>query len=254
VSPSEKMNFENIWVFIPAFNSAKTLEKTLGDIPSEIQNVVVVDDGSVDETSKIAKTHKVNLIRHEKNRGYGATQKSGYKFAIDNGAEVVIMLHADYQYDSRVTLLMAELISLGNCDIVLGNRIRTRREALQGGMPVWRYLINRISTFFENVLLGQNLGDFHSGLRAYSRKALNTIKFESNSDNFSFDQEFLVQACALNLRIGDIPIPVRYESSSSSISVRQTIRYGNGALLILAKYVLHRLKILRNPRFTSKLS
>jgi glycosyltransferase involved in cell wall biosynthesis len=252
VNASEKMNFENIWVFIPAYNSAKTLEKTLNDIPVQIQNVVVVDDGSVDETVKIAETHNVNVIKHEKNRGYGATQKSGYSFAINNGAEVVIMLHADYQYDSRVSLVMAELIILGNCDIVLGNRIRTRREALAGGMPVWRYLINRISTFFENVLLGQNLGDFHSGLRAYSRSALNMIRYETNSDNFSFDQQFLVQACALDLRIGDIPIPVRYESNSSSISVRQTIRYGNGALLILLKYVLHKTKILKNYKFTSK--
>jgi hypothetical protein len=162
------------------------------------------------------------------------------------------MLHADYQYDSRVTLVMAELIALDNCDIVLGNRIRTRQEALQGGMPIWRYLINRVSTIFENVLLGQKLGDFHSGLRAYSRTALNRIKYETNSNNFSFDQEFLVQACALNLRIGDIPIPVRYESNSSSISIRQTIRYGNGALLILLKYLLHKSRILKNSRFTSK--
>lgn len=249
---TEGINFENIWVFIPAFNSAYTLEQTLKDIPKEIQNVVVVDDGSVDETSKIAKSHDVHLIKHEINRGYGATQKSGYKFAIESGAEIVIMLHADYQYDSRVTLVMAELIALDNCDIVLGNRIRTRREALQGGMPIWRYLINRVSTSFENVLLGQNLGDFHSGLRAYSRNALNRIKYETNSDNFSFDQEFLVQACALNLRIGDIPIPVRYESNSSSVNIRQTIRYGNGALLILLKYALHKSKILKNSRFISK--
>ncbi|CAB4757874.1 unannotated protein [freshwater metagenome] len=245
-------DLEKIWVFIPAFNSAATLESTLRDLPSELTKIVVVDDGSTDNTSQVAKANSVNVITHEKNSGYGATQKSGYKFALDNGAEVVIMLHADYQYDSRVALIMAELILLGNCDLVLGNRIRTRREALDGGMPVWRYLINRLSTIFENVLLGQNLGDFHSGLRAYSAKALNQIRFESNSDNFAFDQELLVQACALGLRIGDIPIPVRYGDDSSSISIIQTIRYGNGALKILSLFMLHKLKIVRNSRFSSK--
>jgi glycosyltransferase involved in cell wall biosynthesis len=246
------VKFSNIWVFIPAYNSAATLESTLKDLPAQLTNIVVVDDGSRDDTARIAKSFGVNVIIHEVNKGYGATQKSGYKFAIENGAQVVIMLHADYQYDSRVALIMAELILLGNCDLVLGNRIRTRREALEGGMPKWRYLINRLSTIFENVILGQNLGDFHSGLRAYSSKALNSIKFESNSDNFAFDQELLVQACALGLRIGDIPIPVRYGDDSSSISIRQTLRYGNGALRILFRYMLHKFRIKRSSRFTLK--
>jgi len=249
---AQTMNFDNIWVFIPAFNSAATLASTLKDLPPQITKIIVVDDGSSDATTKIATDHKVFVITHDKNRGYGAAQKSGYIFALNKGAEIVIMLHADYQYDSRVSLIMAELILLGNCDLVLGNRIRTRREALDGGMPFWRYSINRFSTFFENIVLGQNLGDFHSGLRAYSSKALKMIRFETNSDNFAFDQELLVQACALNLRIGDIPIPVRYEKDSSSISVRQTLRYGNGALRVLFLYFLHKFRIMRNSRFTSK--
>lgn len=252
MSSAELVNFENVWVFIPAYNSAETLENTLRDLPSQLKKIIVVDDGSSDATSKIALAKNVNLITHETNKGYGAAQKSGYKFALENRAEVIIMLHADYQYDSRVALILAELIMLNNCDIVLGNRIRTRREALDGGMPKWRYIINRVSTIFENVLLGQNLGDFHSGLRAYSGKTLNTIKFMENSDNFSFDQELLVQACALGLRIGDIPIPVRYGKDSSSINVIQTIKYGYGALRILFLYLLHKTKILRNKRFTSK--
>jgi len=248
----EALRYNKVWVFIPAFNSAKTLEQTLKDLPSQIKNIVVVDDGSTDSTSKLATKMQVHLIKHETNQGYGATQKSGYTFALENGAEIVIMLHADYQYDARVSLIMAELIILGNCDIVLGNRIRTRAEALHGGMPLWRYSINRISTFFENVVLGQNLGDFHSGLRAYSSAALKKIRFETNSDNFAFDQELLVQACALNLRIGDIPVPVRYEKDSSSISIKQTFRYGNGALRILIRYFFHKTRILRSYRFTSK--
>lgn len=248
----EGLRYDKVWVFIPAFNSAKTLEQTLKDLPLQIKNIVVVDDGSADSTSKLATERQVNVIRHETNKGYGATQKSGYRFALENGAETVIMLHADYQYDARVSLIMAELIMLGNCDIVLGNRIRTRAEALRGGMPLWRYFVNRSSTFFENVVLGQNLGDFHSGLRAYSSAALKKIRFESNSDNFAFDQELLVQACALNLRIGDIPIPVRYKDDSSSISVRQSLRYGNGALKVLTQYFLHKYKIKQNERFTLK--
>ena len=248
----EGLGYDKVWVFIPAFNSAKTLEHTLRDLPSQIKNIVVVDDGSTDSTSKLATEMQVHVIKHETNKGYGATQKSGYRFALENGAETVIMLHADYQYDARVSLIMAELIMLGNCDIVLGNRIRTRAEALRGGMPIWRYFVNRSSTFFENIVLGQNLGDFHSGLRAYSGAALNKIRFESNSNNFAFDQELLVQACALNLRIGDIPIPVRYEDDSSSISVRQSLRYGNGALKVLTQYFLHKFKIKQNLRFTLK--
>jgi glycosyltransferase involved in cell wall biosynthesis len=252
MNSGEALGYDKVWVFIPAFNSAKTLEHTLRDLPSQIKNIVVVDDGSTDFTSKLATEMQVHVIRHETNKGYGATQKSGYRFALENGAETVIMLHADYQYDARVSLIMAELIMLDNCDIVLGNRIRTRAEALRGGMPIWRYFVNRFSTFFENIVLGQNLGDFHSGLRAYSNAALNKIRFESNSDNFAFDQELLVQACALNLRIGDIPIPVRYEDDSSSISVRQSLRYGNGALKVLTQYFLHKYKIKQNLRFTSK--
>jgi glycosyltransferase involved in cell wall biosynthesis len=245
---------QNIWVFIPAYNSAATLEATLKDLPGELTNIVVVDDGSSDETSQIAKANNVNLITHERNKGYGASQKSGYKFALDNGAEVVIMLHADYQYDPRVALIMAELILLGNCDLVLGNRIRTRREALDGGMSIWRYLMNRFSTNIENVILGQNLGDFHSGLRAYSAKALNLIRFEFNSDNFAFDQELLAQACALGLRVGDIPIPVRYGNNfSMQISgMWQTIRYGNLTLRILLLFLLHKSRLLRIKRFVSK--
>ena len=135
---SEVINFEKVWVFIPAYNSAATLENTLRDLPIQLNKIIVVDDGSRDETSAIALQNKVNLITHEKNKGYGAAQKSGYNFAIEQGAEVVIMLHADFQYDSRVALILAELILLDNCDIVFGNRIRTRREALDGGMPKWR--------------------------------------------------------------------------------------------------------------------
>jgi glycosyltransferase involved in cell wall biosynthesis len=245
----------NTWIVLPAYNAESTLENTVEEIPREFHGrIILVDDNSTDNTVAKAEELGLHVIRHEVNKGYGGNQKTCYKAAIKHGAEIVIMLHPDHQYDPRVLGVMSDLIELGNCDIVLGNRIRTRYEALSGGMPKWRYFINRTSTFVENILLGQTIGDFHSGLRGYSRKVLENIPFEENSDGFSFDQEFLVEAVSLKFRIADIPIPVKYEINSSSISPRNTIRYGIGAVAILAKYFLHKTKILRDIRFKSKLT
>ena len=164
------------------------------------------------------------------NRGYGGNQKTCYAAALESGADFVVMIHPDNQYDARVAPVMVEMIRLGICDVILGNRIRTRREALDGGMPLWKYIINRLSTFSENLVLGQSLGDFHSGFRAYSRSVLASIPFDANSDDFAFDQEFLMQAVHFNFRIGDVPVPVRYMKEASSISFRRSVRYGMGAI------------------------
>jgi len=161
----------------------------------------------------------------------------------------VVMLHPDNQYDARVAPVMVELIRLGICDVVLGNRIRTRQEALAGGMPLWKYVINRTSTFAENLVLGQSLGDFHSGFRAYSRKVLETIPFNENSDDFAFDQEFLMQAVHAGFRIGDVPVPVRYMKEASSISFRRSLRYGWGAVGAFASMKLHQWGWKSNRRF-----
>jgi len=209
-------------VVMPAYNAAMTLEKTYRDLPLEgISQVILVDDASSDDTVEVAARLGIKVIRHEVNRGYGANQKTCYSAALDAGADIVVMLHPDFQYDSRIVPVLADIIELGICDVVLGNRMRSRAETLAGGMPVWKYLLNRTSTFLENFVLGETLGDFHSGLRAYSRGALERIPYELNSDDFAFDQEFLIEASHLGLRIGDVPVPVRYFPEASSINFKR---------------------------------
>lgn len=247
---NEKVDFSNIWVVMPAYNAEATLEKTFFDIPAELRkNVLLVDDRSSDQTALLAKRLGIEVICHDKNLGYGGNQKTCYQAALDRGAEIVVMLHPDYQYDSRVTLIMAQLIQFGICDLVLGNRIRTRQEALSGGMPKWKYFINRLSTFFENLILGQSIGDFHSGLRAYSRKVLETIPFTKNSNDFAFDQQFLVQAVAFGFRIGDVPVPVRYFREASSINFRRSLRYGLGGISAISLFYLGKIGIRSDPKF-----
>ena len=240
----------NIWIVMPAYNAAKTLERTFADIPEELKSqVILVDDCSADETREIAEALGVSVIRHEQNRGYGGNQKTCYRAALDRGAEIVVMLHPDYQYDPRLITAMTCLIELGICDLVLGNRIRTRQEALQGGMPKWKYFTNRTTTFLENLILGQSIGDFHSGFRAYSRDLLEGIPFDCNSDDFAFDQELLVQTVAFGFRVGDIPVPVRYFEEASSIGFRRSVRYGMGGLGAIVSFYMTKLHLKRDPRF-----
>jgi len=239
-----------IQIVMPAYNAAKTLERTINDIdPTLGAKILLVDDSSTDETLEIAKSLGIKTIRHLTNKGYGANQKTCYKEALRSDADIIAMVHPDYQYDSRVVGIMAKLIELEICDVVLGNRIRTRKEAFDGGMPKWKYFINRISTFIENFLLGQTLGDFHSGLRVYSRKVLETIPFELNSNSFAFDQQFLVQAVHFGFKIGDVPVPVRYFSEASSINFRKSLIYGFGGLYVILKYFLHRFHLIKDTKF-----
>jgi glycosyltransferase involved in cell wall biosynthesis len=240
-------------VVMPAYNAQNTLEQTLSDIsPGLVDEVILVDDASRDSTVELARRLGVRVITHEKNTGYGSNQKTCYRAALESGASIIVMLHPDYQYDPRLIPYLIGPIHLGICDIMLGNRIRTRKEALAGGMPVYKYLSNRILTIIENLCLGQNLGEFHSGYRAYSRKVLETIPWERNSNDFVFDQEFLIQAIHFGFRIGDAPCPVRYFPEASSINWHRSVRYGTETLLTLAKYLLHRLGILRSPLFEGK--
>ena len=182
-----------------------------------------VDDGSSDRTAEVARSLGITVIEREQNGGYGANQKTCYQHALERDADFVVMLHPDFQYDSRVAGIAVDFLKLGICDVVLGSRIRTRREALDGGMPAWKYLANRILTTVENVALGQNLGDFHSGFRAYTREVLETIPFLENSDDFVFDNQFLAQAVHFGFRIGDVPVPVRYFEEASSIPFRRCV-------------------------------
>ena len=243
-----------IAVVLPAYNAEKTLELTINDIPEEYrQNIILVDDCSQDKTVEIAK--KIGLKKifvHEKNMGYGANQKTCYREALKTGADIVVMIHPDYQYNPKLIPHLVAFIEEDICDIMLGNRIRTRREAIIGGMPVYKYFANRILTIIENLLLGQNLGEWHTGLRAYSRKVLETIPWERNSDDFVFDQEFLIQSTYFGFRIGDIPVKAKYFPDASSINFRRSMKYGISTLWTLFLYILTKLKLIKCNLFQHK--
>jgi len=237
-------------VVMPAYNAANTLRRVYDDIPKDfVDEVVVVDDVSSDDTAAIARTLPVRLIVHETNTGYGGNQKTCYRTALELGADFVVMLHADYQYDARMIRAACDIIAMGNCDVVLGNRIRTRAEALAGGMPAVKYLSNRGLTIVENVLSGQNLGEWHSGFRAYSREVLETIPFERNSDDFVFDSQFLVQAVHFGFKLGDLPVPVRYFDEASSIDLKSSAVYAMETLRTFGEWYLHRWGLRRSELF-----
>jgi glycosyltransferase involved in cell wall biosynthesis len=235
---------------MPAYNAARTLERTVADIPpGSVDEIILVDDCSRDNTVEIAERLGLTVIRHEKNLGYGGNQKTCYQRALENGADYVVMIHPDYQYDSRVIPAAIDIIRLGICDFIMGSRIRTRREALAGGMPPWKYIANRCLTLTENIALGQNLGDFHSGFRAYRREVLETIPYLKNSNDFVFDSEFLAQAVYFGFRLGDIPVPVRYFDEASSINFQRSVTYGFATLNVLAKFWLRKTGVWRSPLF-----
>ena len=249
ISAENKLHRRTIAV-MPAYNAATTIERTLKDIPQgSVDEVILVDDCSTDNTVEVAESLGITVIAHEENQGYGGNQKTCYDHALERGADYVVMIHPDYQYDSRVMGAAIEFIRLGICDVVLGSRIRTRREALQGGMPVYKYIANRILTTIENVALGQNLGDFHSGFRAYSRQVLEKLPYHKNSNDFVFDSQFLAQAVHFGFRIGDIPVPVRYFDEASSINFRRSAKYGLATLGVLAQFYLQKLDIKHNKIF-----
>lgn len=240
-------------VVMPAYNAEKTLKNTIKDIPAGcVDEIVLVDDKSTDSTVEIAKSLGLTVIEHSENTGYGGNQKTCYRFALEKKADFIIMLHPDYQYDPRVIPHAVGLLKLGICDLILGNRIRTRDEALGCGMPFYKYISNRLLTIIENFVTGQNLGEWHSGFRAYTRKVLETIPYEKNSNDFVFDTEFLVQAVYFGFKAGDIPIPVRYFDEASSINFFRSTVYGISTLSVLLKYILHSCHIKRFDLFLQK--
>ena len=240
-------------VVMPAYNAAQTLKQTLNSIPkNSYDEVLVVDDNSCDDTVKVAKELGLKVIKHNKNMGYGANQKTCYKTALEMGADIVVMVHPDYQYDPRLVPFLVGLIDKDVCDVMFANRIRTRKEALKGGMPLYKYFFNRFLTILENVVLGLNLGEYHTGYRAYSRKVLETINFEANSDDFVFDQHIIVQMAILGFRIGDIPVSTKYFAEASSINFKRSVQYGFGILWILLKYILYKWHIAKYKQFETK--
>ncbi len=240
-------------VVMPAYNAEKTVARTVADIPpGSVDEIILVDDCSRDQTAAIAEKLGLKVVRHEKNLGYGGNQKTCYRTALDAGADIVVMIHPDYQYDARLVPYLTGLLKDNICDVVLGNRIRTRWEALEGGMPAYKYISNRFLTVLENFFMGQNLGEWHSGMRAYTRRVLETVPWERNSNDFVFDCEFLVQAAAFGFRLGDIPAPARYFEEASSINFSRSVRYGLESLKSVFRYYLHRTHLWRSPLFEPK--
>jgi glycosyltransferase involved in cell wall biosynthesis len=239
-------------VVMPAYNAAATLERTYHDLPKDyVDEVIVVDDCGKDNTLEIARKLGLTTFRHEQNKGYGGNQKTCYTEALARGADYVVMIHPDYQYDARIIPAALNILELGICDVVLGNRIRTRKEALSGGMPKAKYFANRGLTIIENLLSGQNLGEWHSGLRAYNRRVLESVPWQRNSDDFVFDSQFLVQCVHQGFKLGDVPVPVRYFEEASSINFRRSTTYALATLGTFVKWYGHRFG-LRSDLFEPK--
>jgi glycosyltransferase involved in cell wall biosynthesis len=240
-------------VVLPAYNAARTLRRTFADIPPNwVHESILVDDASRDDTVAIARALGIRVLEHVENRGYGGNQKTCYAEALARGADIVILLHPDYQYDPRLIPLLVLPIQLGIYDIMLGSRVRSRRECLESGMPLYKYLGNRFLTFFENVLLGQNLSEYHTGFRAYRREVLERLPWERFSNDFVFDSQFLVSAIDAGCRIGEVPVPVRYMPEASSINFRRSVRYGFGTLGAVAQYLAKRIGLPPSPIFVSR--
>jgi len=235
---------QKIVVVLPAFNAEKTLEKTYREIPLDIvDEVLLVDDRSEDHTVQKAKELGIkHIVIHDKNQGYGANQKTCYREAIKRDADIIVMLHPDYQYTPKLIPSMVQIIAQNIYPVVLGSRI-LGRGALKGGMPVYKYVFNRMLTFIQNILMGAKLSEYHTGYRAFSRKVLETINFEANSNNFVFDNQMLAQIHFAGFEIAEITCPTKYDKESSSINFTQSIKYGLGVLRTSFQYFIEKLGI-----------
>jgi glycosyltransferase involved in cell wall biosynthesis len=241
---------KRICVVMPAYNAAKTLQRTVDEIDGAIvDDVVLVDDASPDETVRVARELGIHHVVHPRNRGYGGNQKTCYGEALARGADVVVMLHPDYQYSPRLVPAMAAMVASGHFDCVLGSRI-LGVGALRGGMPLWKYVANRILTFTENLLLGYKLAEYHTGYRAFSRRLLETLPLEENSDDFVFDNQFLAQALWFGFDIGEVSCPARYFEEASSINFRRSVKYGFGVLGTAIEFRLARMGLVHPSRLS----
>lgn len=239
------INNKKIIVVLPAYNAAKTLQKTFEEIPFDIvDDVIITDDFSHDNTVDIAKKIGIeHIIVHDQNKGYGANQKSCYKKAIELNADIIVMLHPDYQYTPKLIPAMCTLVANDLYDVVLGSRILSK-GALKGGMPLYKYISNRILTLSQNILMNQKLSEYHTGYRCFDAKILQKIDFENNSDDFVFDNEIIAQSCFLKARIGEISCPAKYFEEASSINFQRSLTYGLGVLRVSISYFFHRTKLV----------
>ena len=224
------LNAKKIIVVMPAYNAEKTLEKTYGEIPFDIvDDVILVDDASYDRTPELSRRMGIHTIIHEKNLGYGGNQKSCYREALNLGADIVIMVHPDYQYTPKLVPAMASMIAYGEFDAVLASRI-LGTGAIEGGMPIYKYVANRFLTLFQNLMLGQKLSEYHTGFRAFTREILQCLPLDQNSNDFVFDNQMLAQIVWFGYRIGELTCPTRYFEDASSINFRRGVTYGLGVL------------------------
>jgi glycosyltransferase involved in cell wall biosynthesis len=237
------LNGKKIVVVMPAYNAAKTLERTHGDLPSEfVDEVILVDDGSQDRTAELSRQLGLVTFVHRKNLGYGRNQKTCYREALGRGADIVVMVHPDYQYSPRLLVSLVGMIAYSEYDAALGSRI-LGVSALQGGMPRYKYIANRFLTLFQNLLLGYKLSEYHTGYRAFSRQVLESLPLEENSDDFLFDNQMLAQIIYFGFRIGEISCPTRYFAEASSINFRRSLQYGFGVLATSLMFRLQKLHL-----------
>ncbi len=245
---------KKITVVLPAYNAAKTLMRTYREIPLDlVDDVILTDDASKDETAKLARELGIHTISHDKNRGYGGNQKTCYKAALDRGADIVIMLHPDYQYTPRLIRAMAAMLISNHFDAVLASRI-LGKGALQGGMPLYKYVANRALTSIENLMLGVKLSEYHTGYRAWTKEVLEVLPLDTCSDDFVFDNEMIAQVVYYGFRIGEISCPTRYFEEASSINFSRSVTYGLGVLETAAKFRGHKWSIFKSKLFPASVT
>jgi glycosyltransferase involved in cell wall biosynthesis len=243
---------QQMTIVFPAYNAERTLEKTYQALDRQVvDDIILVDDCSQDRTVEIARRLGLHVVCHEQNKGYGANQKSCYRAAMERGAKVVIMVHPDYQYAPELVPAMGWLIACGLFDVVLGSRI-LGTGALEGGMPRYKYLANRVLTAAQNLLMNHKLSEYHTGYRAFSRKVLEALPLEENSDDFVFDNQMLAQVIHFGYRIGEVTCPTRYTAESSSIDFRRSVIYGVGVLKTSLQFRLNRMGIIRCQLFSAR--
>ena len=244
------LNDKKIVVVMPAYNAEKTLRQTVNEIPLEIvDEILLVDDASSDLTIKVAKELGITSFIHHDNFGYGRNQKTCYREALARGADIVVMVHPDYQYSPKLIVPMAGMIAFGEYDVVLGSRI-LGKGALVGGMPLYKYVANRFLTLAQNLLMGQKLSEYHTGFRAFSREVLEGLPMDGNSDDFVFDNEIIAQATFFDYMIGEISCPTRYFTDASSINFARSVQYGIGVLKTSFKYRLQKMRLIKTRIFT----
>lgn len=238
---------------MPAYYAQNTVTKTFNDLPKDIiSEVILVDDASTDKTVEVAQKLGITVFKHRQNTGYGGNQKTCYDQALKRDPDIIVMVHPDYQYDPKLVGILCEPIVNGRADIMLGSRIQSRKQALEGGMPKYKYYFNRLLTIFENIALGINLSEFHSGYRAFSAKALKEIPYHRFSNDFVFDQQILISAVSYGLTISDTPVPCKYFPEASSINFIRSATYGIMTLFTILQYLLHSTGLVKSKIFNPK--